>query len=703
MLKRIVLLCCCYLLVPILSRAQVVNPWVVAAGQLDTRDLSRLTESLFARDSAVTPRQQALSIWNLLLTDGRFVPPGMFYHLGGWAYEEPEGEVLDPLKLINSYGCGLCYQVAPLLEALYDAAGFTEARCWFLTGHTVAEVFFDGRYNMLDADMLGFSTLGEEDPRTAPISAVLDLERDQRIILGKLLAPDRIDSAKVVLPWYPADVRAKAMDGYAGAFASRADNWLFPGQRYGAGHSMDFTLRPGERLVRFFEPEDEGLFYLPYMLVEGQWRQFSEMMAQWKPDTWQGPHSQKDARRWATGRQEWRPRLDRRDSYYPLWGEGFNHHLELPSQADGALGCDGEARTASAVFEMPGAYVLIDAEVALYAELSTPAHRLTVATSTDGGRSWVNAASLTGPHAGPWRTRAAVLDQTGHGVRSAVSGRYGYLVRLTLSGPGAAGQARLRDLQLTSLFQLNPRTLPALGRGPNTLVYRPGPPARRWELPVDLGRLRRFAYRVSGVHAVTEQSNLLLTPIDRGRDGELLFELAAPDSSELSEFNAGGRFLVIEGHAPEKRTAETRRTTLALGGDPGGSLAWALSPEGPFTEIWRYDPRLDWADGRPVDRLLRWPEVDRRVAGLPPGTRRVYLRYRLRDMALDKLRLAVYTPAPAQQSPLELTHLWRRDGAHHRQTIELADPAREQRYTIDTGRWGEIVNEAVILACPPGD
>ena len=126
--------------------AQVYSPVVVRDGAVDTTDLHRMAEGIVRNAQAETPRQKAEAIWRYFLTDGRFVRPGIFYHIPGWAYEEPGGEVLDPVKLVNSYGFGLCYQDGPLLAATWEAAGLP-ARVWFLTGHTVAEVLYDGAYH----------------------------------------------------------------------------------------------------------------------------------------------------------------------------------------------------------------------------------------------------------------------------------------------------------------------------------------------------------------------------------------------------------------------------------------------------------------------------------------------------------------------------------------------------------------------------
>src|SRR5438270_11571320 len=140
--------------------AQVYSPRVLKAGQPDATDLHRFVQAIYDDAHAATERDKAEAIWRFFLTDGRFVSPGFWYHIAGWAYEEPKGEVLDVMKLLNSYGFGLCYHIAPLLEAVYEAAGFADARVWFLTGHTVAEVFYDGAYHYFDSDMLGYNAIG---------------------------------------------------------------------------------------------------------------------------------------------------------------------------------------------------------------------------------------------------------------------------------------------------------------------------------------------------------------------------------------------------------------------------------------------------------------------------------------------------------------------------------------------------------------
>src|SRR5512136_2023115 len=155
---------------PHLLCGQVYSPHVVIGNQIDPIDLPSLAQDICSAAGAVSPREKAEAIWRFFLTDGRFVAPGFWYHIAGWTYEEPDGEVLDPLKLLNSYGFGLCYHIAPLLQAVFKAGGFEDARVWFLTGHTVTEVYYDGAYHHFDSDMMGYTTIGSGNPKMLPVA-----------------------------------------------------------------------------------------------------------------------------------------------------------------------------------------------------------------------------------------------------------------------------------------------------------------------------------------------------------------------------------------------------------------------------------------------------------------------------------------------------------------------------------------------------
>ncbi|HWR54270.1 MAG TPA: hypothetical protein VN428_24400 [Bryobacteraceae bacterium] len=638
------------------ASAQIYSPKVLRRGQPDASDLQSLAKSIYAQSGARTPRERAEAIWRFFLTDGRFVPPGFWYHIAGWAYEEPRGEVLDPVRLLNSYGFGLCYQVAPLLAAVWKAGGFEDARVWFLTGHTVAEVFYDGAYHHFDSDVMGYNITGKGPVERASVASVAQIESDGDIILGKLRGPRDPIASLIPYPWYPADVRAGAMADVASLFTTRNDNHLFPFDRAPGGHSMDLVLRPGEKLIRYFEPERPDVFYLPYKWTGRSWEEFPREIAEYDIRTAAGPRSQKDDRRWGTGRLEYRPAV---------------------------------TAARRQVFDVASPYVIIDARFEF--QLDLPAGQSArAAVSIDGGHTWAAAGAVTGPHQGRWTTAPQALTRSAHGSRTAVAGRYAYECSLTLSEG-----ARLGPVLLTTRVQLNPRTLPDLKPGPNELTYS-NKDYRRRLLPVDVQHADQWATHSAHARFIGDGAQGYWIPED-GSTAEFTFRMNEPDGSPLSGFTAGGHFLdLTRGVAPDKFNAEIRSAAVVpAASSPSASIAWSSSPDGPFTTIWEFDPKLVWRDGKPVDRVLPWPEIDRHVA--LRGAREAFVRYRFSGMAVDDLRLAVESAPAGKSSGLAITHVWKENGVEKRHVERILPGALGHTYSVQTRPDTKIENVAVIF------
>jgi len=636
-----------------IASAQVYSPNLLRTGQPDSSNLKRFADSICAAANAHTPREKAEAIWRFFLTDGRFVAPGYWYHIAGWSYEEPFGEVLDPIKLLNSYGFGLCYHIAPLLEAVYDAAGLEGARCWFLTGHTVTEVFYDGHYHYFDSDMMGYNVAGDGSYRGKPVVSVRDLEQNPDIILGKLQAPNKVKPGVVDEPWYPADVRASAMTDLANLFSSTGDNFLYPFTRYASGHRMDFTLRPGETLTRFFEPEEASLYYLPYRFDGKGWEEFPQEISEYHLRTSDGPRSQKDKRLWATGRFDYRP----------------------PTPITQPV----------TVISMPSPYVIIDAKFKMNVTTGTSNGDIAIETSTDNGGTWELAGELRGIHQGQWSVEPKVIVTSPHGRRTAVSGTYGYQIKITKSSA-----VSLDSLHITTRVQLNPRSLPFVEPGKNRFVYRAELPIQRDEIANPI-----FKAKLSDMDLIDENAQVFLRP--HSHNGEALYTLAL-GTSDLTGFDVGARFLDLrDGLAPDKLTAETRRSEIRT--MPGAaSISWSLSAEGPYREIWRYDPQINWRDGDVITRLLRWPDVLKHVQNLPPQTKQVFVKLQSAGPAIDNVRLALYSQGPSPGG-LQITQIWNERGRRRQHIERIAASAASRQFTVFAG--SSVKNVAVIFSGQP--
>ena len=636
--------------------AQVYSPKLLNAGQPDATDLAKFAQAIYQQAGATTERQKAEAIWRFFLTDGRFVKPGFWYHIAGWTYEEPTGEVLDPIKLLNSYGFGLCYHIAPLLQAVFKAGGFSDARCWFLTGHTVTEVFYDGGYHYFDSDMMGYNVPGNGPFQGQPVSSVRDLERDgQNIILGKLIDPGRVRPGSVDTPWYPADVHAHAMGDLLGLFTSTSDNYLYPYERYSPGHRMDFVLRPGEKLIRYFAPEEPGLFYLPYKFDGKEWTEFPQEIAEYHIRTADGPRSQKDDRMWATGRIEYKPKLKRDETVTTV--------------------------------DMSSPYVIIDARFTMNVELQSAEAAVRVETSRDGGRNWTAAGEVKGPHQGGWSAEPALLVRSAHGRLTAVSGSYGYKVRITRTGGAAASVSAVR---LISRIQLNPRTLPVVQPGRNTFSYSSAAPLVRTADPVPLSSAEMHDFEV-----VTQKGQEYLLPAP-GKAGEVTYCLQSGDHRTIAGFDAGVRMLDLRnGLAPDKLTAEVRHTDRTGGSGPA-SIAWSTSPDGRFKELWQNPEELRWLDGKAEARLLLWPEVLRSVSDLPSGTKRIYVRLRSSGPAFDSVRMAVYAKGEPAAGSLDITQVWTERGVRKEHVQRVNAASLSQQFIVDAG--ADVRNTAVIFS-----
>ncbi len=257
------------------------SPYVLADGQVDTRSLdSILADGRFAGKQG---EELAVALWTWLV-DRR---EGFYHFLAGT--EEP-GETLtadpvkDPLRLLNSYGYGLCGNVAMLFAGLYDWAG-GKSRVVGIPGHTISEAYWGGCWHLIDCDLRALHYKKTE--QGYEIASLRELVTHPEMVASPVKKSD---------PYYMSDEHARdiAQNCYR-----PGEDVYFPPYFYRLG-SMDYVLRPGESLTCHYQPQ--GRFY---------WgRDWSHWIKDEQHKGFTGPYDKKDpSRRYAAACIRWKPNL----------------------------------------------------------------------------------------------------------------------------------------------------------------------------------------------------------------------------------------------------------------------------------------------------------------------------------------------------------------------------------------------------------
>ncbi len=97
----------------------------------------------------------------------------------------------------------------------------------------MTEVFYDGGWHYFDVDLRGM--LYKKD------GSVADLEEACSVRELWIDPPVRVE------PFYPLDDKTAMFESFAPCKLTRMYRW------FKSGHTMDFALRPGESLIRFWK------------------------------------------------------------------------------------------------------------------------------------------------------------------------------------------------------------------------------------------------------------------------------------------------------------------------------------------------------------------------------------------------------------------------------------------------------------------
>lgn len=213
-----------------LGDAPAVNPRVTVNGLYDWYDAKSLAAEITRGCS--TDEERALAIWSWI-------------RYRTYQRSPYDDSALHPVRALNGYGYGICGNVAAWMKCLWTAAGL-KARVQELWGHTVSEAYYNDSWHLLDGNVKVFYL--DHDNRT--IASLATLEHDRRLI-------ERAIHPREMEPWFIGPDTPERNEEFVRFITSYKDNYEEHSydQEIAKDYSMAMTLKPGEKLVRWWAPK----------------------------------------------------------------------------------------------------------------------------------------------------------------------------------------------------------------------------------------------------------------------------------------------------------------------------------------------------------------------------------------------------------------------------------------------------------------
>ena len=436
-----------YVVIENTGETDLVNPWLVANGQRDWWSVEAMAkEAIDGRD--LDEEERMMALW-------QFVVDEVYDSRCGISWYD---DVSDPVKLFNAYGFEGCIGYAIATSRLGEAMGVKSREVWvggILDGHgrgrqcshTIFEAWANGAWHLLDTDQMVFFL--KRDNRT--VASVADLARDPELtsrshrnlgLAGKDLAEKDYYSAQFknrefVYPTNPSAAWTRE-DGRV-----QQDTMQLP-----PPHTMAMRLRPGEKLVRYWDQVGKTV-------VRGR-RLHPEV-------------------RYSNGKLVYRP--DLRNS---LALRGLEQQVNVVQESSGRLPAVHpvqEQCVSRMIWKVCLPYPIAGARVGLSYRRESREDGLEVLLSLDG-KDWRSVWVATGHRASAcvdldWYLNPALFDWRGDwdpGWR--VGPRYEYYVQVAMWAGANAGDVGVDKIWFDTDLQCATRSLPSLFCGENRIQYR---------------------------------------------------------------------------------------------------------------------------------------------------------------------------------------------------------------------------------------
>jgi len=621
------------------------TPWIVSEHVPDFSTLENLVADL--RAGGKSGQDLAVALWQVMVDHDL----GIFHYFPA---QEPlwGRDCHDPLKTFNVYGFSICHCHAHILAQLGRAAGF-ETRIATISGHEGAEFFYDGKWHYFDADVQMFHRL--RPPNEDVIASRQDTYEDPTLVGDQ---PN---------PSFPYHMPDRLPEQFQRLYEVEP---TYPRVFAEAVHSMDYRLRPGEEMVRYFHNRGRWVVFDNYPRA---YRQFPNETGPEGPTERFWPR-----RQWGNGFFRYAPDLTAGSRDAELGAD----RIEGLAAREAGLECAGD--TAQAVFAFESPYN--------YCGIPDPLKRVPSAEGAivqaqfhlpKGASARIEAA---GEQTEEWR-EVWRSDQTGE-VECSVDfteladAQFRLRLRFVLEGKGAT----LKAFETGLWFMVSPHSLPALrNKGVNRMRYHGGDRFGLHTRPVMIERRtddRDFMQSVFRSENLVHASETWerLKPQEAGKPWRLIFELKAPEGGRMAWMTA---FAIVEG----------RKASEADDGVPF-RVERADSPDGPWKLLAAHEI-VEHERGWHFGALAEGRFAGDRQAG--------YVRFSATRGANGFRVAGHYVPAgePGEPSPLEVEHAWyevHEDVGRrlHRHTETLLGESGE--YTVECAR--EPHNESITLRVP---
>jgi hypothetical protein len=501
----------------VVSHIKVLSDKVPDVSNLDAWRRAFIKEGM-------SDQEKALAVWrSTVMFQHQDAPPFEYLH--------NEEVVQDPIKIFNVYGYSFCSVTSCDIECLARYAGL-KARGWGINAHSVPEVYWDGKWHMLDASLINYfpkadGTIAGVEEIMAAIREWYAKHPEYKGKGAKLMDFQRQDGRTGwkkgpallarspfydVHGWLPAKTHGwySTMQEYDGtANGSRLGKAFLYEYGYSQGYQVNIQLRPGERLTRNWS--NRGLHV--------------NMAEHRAPGCLTSP-SGKEALVYTPKYGDLAPgRLGNGTLEYdvPVKGSAYRSAALVADNLDDAVvRVRDPGRPATLVLRVPSSYVYLTGTLTFTPALG-PGGSIVVSFSDNNGLDWKELARVTSP--GQQRLDLSPL----------VLRRYDYRLKFEFHGPGAG----LDALRISHDVQHSQRPLPALTQGDNTITFTAGPP----EGTITVEGATTLAYKskqlvYTDFHPDVQGFEAKRLMVDKSGKGVLTFPVTTPGDMVRLRFGA---------------------------------------------------------------------------------------------------------------------------------------------------------------------